>query len=89
MAGDGTWAITGIDVSGLDDGTITYNATATDAAGNSTTVMQTATKDSIVSVLMAGNDGFAEPTALDFAQSDDGFSQSVDSALEDELSWLS
>ncbi len=45
VAGDGTWSITGIDVSGLQDGTITFSATATDGAGNTGTATKTATKD--------------------------------------------
>ncbi len=88
VAGDGTWSITGIDVSGLDDGTVTFNATATDAAGNAAVDTLEATKDTVVDNLMATTDGFGEPSALEFSQGDDGFSQSVDSALEDELSWL-
>ncbi len=42
---DGTWSITGIDTSGLADGTLTFTATASDAAGNTATASQTATKD--------------------------------------------
>ncbi len=41
---DGTWSIIDIDVSGLDDGTITYTATATDDFGNSSDASDTATK---------------------------------------------
>jgi cyclophilin family peptidyl-prolyl cis-trans isomerase len=40
----GTWTATGIDVSGLNDGTITYTATATDTVGNTATASKTATK---------------------------------------------
>ncbi len=87
VAGDGTWAITGIDVSGLDDGTITYTVAATDAAGNSTTVTQDADKDSIADIL-AAEDDFGDPVETEFTSPDDGFADSVDSALEDELSWL-
>ncbi len=47
VAGDGTWTITGINVSALADGTITYNVTATDAAGNSATSSKTASKDTV------------------------------------------
>ena len=45
--GTGTWSITGINVSSLANGTITYKATATDAAGNPTTATKTATKDTV------------------------------------------
>ncbi len=41
---DGNWFIAGIDVSSLNDGTITFAATATDAAGNTNEVTITATK---------------------------------------------
>ena len=43
------WTVSGIDVSSLNDGTITFTVTAADAAGNQTTATQTSTK-SIVSV---------------------------------------
>jgi hypothetical protein len=43
----GSWSLTGIDVSSLADGTITYTATATDAAGNTATDFLTATKDTV------------------------------------------
>lgn len=36
-SGTGAWSATGIDVSALTDGTVTYRATATDAAGNTGT----------------------------------------------------
>jgi cyclophilin family peptidyl-prolyl cis-trans isomerase len=44
----GTWSITGIDVSSLTDGTITYTATATDSAGNSAIASKSTTKDTVV-----------------------------------------
>ncbi|MEX2113841.1 MAG: Ig-like domain-containing protein, partial [Pirellulales bacterium] len=88
VAGDGTWAFTGIDVSGLDDGTITYTVTATDAAGNSAIDTLDADKDSIADILAANEDGFGDPLDTEFAQSGEGFAESVDSAFEDELSWL-
>ena len=44
---DGTWSITGVDVSGLADGTITFTATATDTAGNTAESSLTATKDTV------------------------------------------
>ena len=40
-----SWTAGGINVTALDDGVITYAATSTDPAGNSTTVMATSTKD--------------------------------------------
>ena len=43
----GNWTVSGIDTSGLADGTITFTATATDAAGNSATATSTATKDTV------------------------------------------
>ena len=42
--GSGNWTVSGIDASGLIPGPITYVATATDAAGNSATANQVATK---------------------------------------------
>ncbi|MCE9546845.1 MAG: cadherin-like domain-containing protein [Planctomycetia bacterium] len=43
-ATDGTWSVSNVDVSGLADGTITYTATGTNAAGNSAKATMTATK---------------------------------------------
>jgi hypothetical protein len=43
----GNWSVTGLDVSGLNDGTITYKATATDAALNANEDSKTATKDTV------------------------------------------
>ena len=43
----GNWSISGIDVSSLADGTITFTATATDAAGNSSSTDMTAAKDTV------------------------------------------
>ncbi len=45
VAEDGAWSIDGIDVSSLNEGTLTYSVTATDAAGNSNTASMTATMD--------------------------------------------
>jgi hypothetical protein len=46
--GSGAWSATGIDVSSLNDGTITYRATATDEAGNTgAPASVTASKDTI------------------------------------------
>ncbi len=50
---DGTWTAAGIDVSSLSDGTITYTATTTDAAGNTLAASQTATKDTVAAVSIA------------------------------------
>ncbi len=47
VASGGTWSITGINVSQLSDGTVTFNVTATDAAGNSATSSKTASKDTV------------------------------------------
>jgi hypothetical protein len=47
---DGTWSVTGIDASGLNDGTITYTATATDPAGNRSEATATATKDTLAPI---------------------------------------
>src|SRR4029077_2127776 len=46
----GAWSVSGIDVSTLNDGTITYTATASDAAGNSTSDAKTAVKDTAIAV---------------------------------------
>ena len=43
----GTWSVSGIDASGLVDGTVTYAVTETDAVGNSNTVTQDQTKDTV------------------------------------------
>jgi hypothetical protein len=49
----GTWSISGIDLSGLADGTITYTVIATDAAGNeSGDVSQDASKDTVAPVVL-------------------------------------
>ncbi len=47
VQGDGTWSVTGIDTTGLADGTITFQLTVTDTLGNQTTydMAATATKD--------------------------------------------
>ncbi|MCE9548322.1 MAG: FKBP-type peptidyl-prolyl cis-trans isomerase [Planctomycetia bacterium] len=47
VAGNGTWTVSNIDVSSLNDGTITFKATATDAASNTATSSKTATKDTV------------------------------------------
>ena len=43
----GTWSISGIDTSGLADGTITFNVAATNTGGNSANATITATKDTV------------------------------------------
>ncbi len=48
---DGKWTISNLDLSSLSDGQITYTVTATDAAGNTTTVTKTATKKTAAPVL--------------------------------------
>ncbi len=47
VAANGTWTVTGLDLSSLADGSITYTATATDLAGNTATENQPATKDTV------------------------------------------
>ncbi len=47
VGGDGTWSIADIDVSSLADGTLTYQVTANDTAGNETSDTATATKSAI------------------------------------------
>ena len=51
MAAGGTWSISNIDVSALNDGTITYTATATNGAQNPATSSMTATKDTTAPVV--------------------------------------
>ncbi len=48
---DGTWSLSGIDVSGLADGDITYTVTVTDQLGNTTDYMTTAHKDTVAPVV--------------------------------------
>jgi hypothetical protein len=43
----GNWSVTGVNTSGLADGTITFTATATDEAGNTTQKTTTATKNTV------------------------------------------
>ena len=43
----GNWSVSGIDVSELADGTITYTVTATDVADNAVTSSMTATKTTV------------------------------------------
>jgi TusA-related sulfurtransferase len=47
-AGGGAWSITGLNLTALNDGAVTYTATATDAAGNTgTSAAVTKTKDTV------------------------------------------
>jgi cyclophilin family peptidyl-prolyl cis-trans isomerase len=52
--GSGNWTATGIDVSTLADGTITFTATATDTAGNVATLTKTATKNAVATPVTIG-----------------------------------
>ena len=47
VGSDGNWTVSGIDVSSLADGTITYTVTASNAAGNTATQTKTATKNTV------------------------------------------
>jgi len=47
VGSNGTWTINGIDVSDLDDGTLTFTVTAKDDAGNTKTATKTALKDTV------------------------------------------
>ena len=60
----GTWSISGIDVSGLDDGTITYSVTAMDDYLNMATDSAEVLKDTEAGplTLAAGGDGRTRPT---------------------------
>jgi hypothetical protein len=51
----GTWSISGIDVSSLDDGTLTFSVTATDSANNTTTISTTAQKDTVIEPTTIGD----------------------------------
>ncbi len=44
----GTWSVNGINATSLADGTVTYTVTETDAVGNSTTIIESATKITVV-----------------------------------------
>ncbi len=74
--GGGNWTISGIDVSALADGTITYSVMATDAAGNTTAIDTTATKNTSVAPL-------AEALVTTAADED-----AIDQALSQDDSWL-
>ncbi len=55
VAEDGTWSISGIDVSELADGTLTFTATAADAAGNTAQTSLTANKDTVAPAVAVTN----------------------------------
>ena len=44
----GSWSVSGIDASGLTDGTVTYSATETNAVGNTNTITQNKTKNTFI-----------------------------------------
>jgi hypothetical protein len=56
---EGNWTAT-VDVSSLEDGTITFTVTAIDAVGNEDVEMETAEKDSIVEPLAFADGAFGE-----------------------------
>jgi len=51
VGSNGTWTVTGIDLSTLDDGEITYSVTATDEAGNTDVAEIDAIKDTVAPAL--------------------------------------
>ncbi|MCC7085436.1 MAG: peptidylprolyl isomerase [Pirellulales bacterium] len=88
VGNSGTWTIVDIDVSALDDGTITYTATATDIIGNTATSDLTATKTtvaitSVTDPINAANQasvsaaGVGEPNASIALTIDDGDDQTA------------
>ena len=89
----GTWVISGIDASGLADGTITYSVTATDAVGNVAEAEITAQKDTSAGPLALMDDPeddddealLAVASALAASGDDPG---AVDLALAAEDEWL-
>src|SRR5690606_13024009 len=46
----GNWSITGINLTTLEDGALTFSVTATDGANNTTTVTENATKDTVTNI---------------------------------------
>jgi hypothetical protein len=68
-AGTGAWSVTGINVLGLANGTVTYLATATDSRDHTATDEQTATKSTsapapTVRILDNGDNGVSNPAQL-------------------------
>ena len=59
--GSGNWSFTGLDLSGLDDGPISYSVKATDAVGNTATDSQSANKDTVTNVSIAA---WTDPVTL-------------------------
>jgi hypothetical protein len=57
VAGDGTWSLTGINVSSLPDGPIRYEVKVTDGAGNEEVFTQNAQKDTVVALEITTPDG--------------------------------
>jgi hypothetical protein len=55
VGANGSWSITGLDVSSLPDGIITFEATITDSKGNSQETMTTATKGTAAPTLTIGS----------------------------------
>ena len=60
---DGNWSVSGLDTTALADGTITFTATATDAAGNSAQATLTAMKDTVAPAVSLVT--FANPINLE------------------------
>ena len=58
VAANGTWSVTGINVSGLNNGTITYTATADDGAGHTATATRTSTKSNAAATPFAEDDTY-------------------------------
>ncbi len=54
MAADGTWQLTNMDVSALNDGTITFTATTTNAIGHSAQSSISATKNTLGANSLSG-----------------------------------
>ena len=67
VLGDGTWSVSGIDVSTFDGGTITYQVTAEDAAHYATVVSMTATKDGLSITSVTNPIGLAHQASVTVA----------------------
>ena len=70
----GEWSIDNIDVSALDDGTITFTVTAEDALGNTMQVQATADKDTSAEPLTLVADANAEGSEGVFGEDEDWLS---------------